>query len=419
MNAGGPTHAEVPPDTRPGALLLGGLRRGALLVFLPVFVAGQTLAWLTYAASGWYHPWSWFKIGLAQTLASVRVPFASTGLDPAEEASLQVAFGALTIAVLVLAFRAGREQARGLERSPRQAALAGSLIGFGFALPMFLAAFPITLGFPQFGIDRLRPVLWLALALPLVVGASAGALGGLGRSDIAVKGGSTWTRRAITAARCGALAFWWAIVLAFVGFLVLAAVSPGPTGAYARFVSRTGGSGAATVIQHAVLLPNQSVLFLTTSMGETTSLSLRGEPAVEITRTGISAVGDLGGFLAAYSGASGDQADFPSWFAVFWLIPLAGTLLGGRAAGSAVRTWGERLIRGTLAGCVFALVCTVAAWTATLVVPAWAGLTGGSVTLGPDVPATFARALVWGLAGCTLGALVLPRFARPRATGSR
>jgi len=62
----------------PGDVLISGLRRGALLVFLPVFVAGQALAWLTYAASRWYHPYSWFKIGLAETLSSVRTPFTAS-----------------------------------------------------------------------------------------------------------------------------------------------------------------------------------------------------------------------------------------------------------------------------------------------------------------------------------------------------
>ena len=73
MSAGFPTTLEVPPDTRSVALLRSGVRRGFVLVFLPVFVAGQAIAWLTYAVSGWYRPWSWFKIGLAETLASVRV----------------------------------------------------------------------------------------------------------------------------------------------------------------------------------------------------------------------------------------------------------------------------------------------------------------------------------------------------------
>jgi hypothetical protein len=375
-------------------------------------VAGQALAWLTYAASGWYHPWSWFKIGLAETLASVRVAFLTAGAEPA---TLQVAFGALTIAVLVLAFRAGREQARGLEPRPGHAALAGAAVAIGFALPMFLSAFPVTLGFPQFGIDRLHVVLWQALVLPLVVGASAGAAGGLAAANARLGTRSSWAQRGRAAVRGGAAAFWWGTVLAFMGFLVLAAVSPGPTGAYARFVSRTGGSGAATLIQHAVLLPNQSVLVLTTSMGATTTLTVGGEDAVELTRSGVSAVGPAGSFLAAYSGAASDHAAFPAWFALFLAVPLAATALGGRVAGMGARRWSERVVRGALAGLVYAVVCLIAAWAATLVVPAWSGLVGGSLMLGPSLPTVLALALAWGVGGCTLGALVLPRFAE-RAT---
>jgi hypothetical protein len=409
MSAGGPTRSEIPPDTRPGSLLLGGLRRGALLVFLPVFVAGQALAWLTYAASGWYRPWSWFKIGLAETLASVRVTFVTGGGEPA---TLRVAFGALTMAVLVLAFRAGREQARGFERRPWLAALAGSAVAPGLAVPMLLSAFPVTLGFPQFGIDRLHAVLWQALVIPLAVGGIAGALGGLAAADAQLEVASSWGRHARAAVRGGAAAFWWGVVFAFVGFLVLAATSPGPTGAYARFVSRTGGSGGATVIEHAVLFPNQSVLILTTSMGATTRLSVGGDAAVELTRDGVTAVSAPGTFLAAYTGAESDRASFPSWFAIFLFVPATATLLGGRLAGLGVDRWSERAVRGVLAGVVFAVICTVAAWSATLVVPAWSGLVGGSLVLGPRPITVFSLALEWGVVGSALGAIALPGFRR-------
>jgi len=408
MSSGGPIAAEVPPDTRPGALLLGGLRRGALLVFLPVFVAGQALAWLTYAASGWYHPWSWFKIGLAETLASVRVPFTSTETADGvtSVATLQVAMGALTIAVLVLAYRAGREQATGLEKRPGASALAGSAVGLGFAIPMFVAAFPITLGFPQFGIDRLQPVLWQAFVLPLGVASATGAVGGLAGAREVLEEGSAWSGRIAAAARGGATALWWGIVLSFIGFLVLAAVSPGPTGAYARFVGRTGGSGAATVIQHAVLLPNQSSMILAVSMGATARLSVAGDSAVELDRSGIATTSEAGSFLAAYLGTSGTSAGFPSWFAAFLLIPAAACVLGGRAAGQGVTARGERLARAALGGVVFALLCGLAAWAATLIVPAWARLIGGSVELGTPPPATAWLALVWGVVGGALGAVI-------------
>ena len=408
MSVGHAVGAELPPDTRPGALLLGGLRRGALLVFLPVFLAGQALAWLTYAASGWYHPWSWFKIGLAETLASVRVPFTSTETADgvASVATLQVAMGALTIAVLVLAFRAGREQARGLEKRPAASALAGSAVGLGFALPMFVAAFPITLGFPQFGIDRLQPVLWVAFTLPLAVAGSAGAIGGLAGAREQFEGSSAWAARCAAAARGGATAFWWGLVLSFVGFLALAAVSAGPPSAYARFVGRTGGSGAATVIQHAVLLPNQSAMILAVSMGATAELSVAGDAAVELDRSGVRTTSEAGSFLAAYVGADGTRAAFPSWYALFLLVPALACVLGGRAAAAGTKPMGERLVRGALAGVVFAVLCGLAAWGATLVVPTWANALGGSVSLGTAPFTTTALALGWGVVGGLVGAAI-------------
>jgi hypothetical protein len=206
------------------------------------------------------------------------------------------------------------------------------------------------------------------------------------------------------------------VVFAFVGFLIVAALSPGPTGAYARFASRTGGGGAALVIEHATLVPNQSVLVLTTAMGATTSLAISGEPAVAITRSGVTAVSAAGGFLAAYTGATSDHAAFPSWFAAFLLVPLVGTVLGGRTAGLGATRWGERAVRGLLAGVVYAIVCTIAAWGATLVIPAWSGLVGGSLTLGPEPATVFLLSLAWGVVGCGLGALTLPWSARASAT---
>jgi hypothetical protein len=229
----------------------------------------------------------------------------------------------------------------------------------------------------------------------------------------ALERGSARARRAVAAARGGAAAFGWGVILAFVATLVVAAVSTGPTGAYARFLARTGAGGAATVIQHALLLPNQSVLVLTTSMGATTSLSVGGRPAVEVTRAGVDAVSPEGQFLAAYAGAADDQASFPAWFVGLWLVPLAATLLGGRAVAVRSDPRTERAVRGALAGVVFATLCVAAAWAATLVVPAWADTVGGSVSFGPSLASVGLVSLVWGVVGCALGAATLPPPDRP------
>jgi hypothetical protein len=143
-------------------------------------------------------------------------------------------------------------------------------------------------------------------------------------------------------------------------------------------------------------------------MGATTSLSVGGRPAVEVTRAGVDAVSPEGQFLAAYAGAADDQASLPAWFVGLWLVPLGATLLGGRgvAARSDPRT--ERAVRGALAGLVFATLCIAGAWAATLVVPAWADTVGGSVSFGPSLASVGLVSLVWGVAGCALGAATLP-----------
>ena len=160
------------------------------------------------------------------------------------------------------------------------------------------------------------------------------------------------------------------------------------------------------MIQHAVLLPNQSAMFLAVSMAATAQLSVAGETAVALDRSGIRTTSEAGSFLAAYVGANGTSAVFPAWFALFLSIPAAARVLGGRAAGVGVAGRGERLARGALGGFVFAVLCGMAAWGATLVVPTFASALGGSVSLGTEPLTTTALALAWGLAGGLLGAAV-------------
>ena len=426
MSAGWPVRQELPPDTRPPALILSGLRRGALIVFLPVFIAGQAIAWLTYAVSGWYRPWSWFKIGLAQTLASVRVTFTSAhpatsrlsqalGGGRVTEAVLQVAIGALTVAVVVLAFRAGREQARGLERRPKAAAPAGATVGIGFALPMLAIALPVSLTFPQFDVRSLHPVLWQAALLPLVVGSVCGAAGGAAAARGALEETPTGVRL-VVAARGGFTALWFGLALAFIGFLLLAIFQPAATGAYARFVNRSGGDGAVVLVQHALLLPNQSSMILSTSMGAPTTLSVGDHLAARITLAGIRPVGSAGSFLATLLGSPRSGIDFPHWYLGFLVVPAAATLVGGRRAGTGSPSGREALVRGSLTGVVYAALCGVTAWAAAVVLPPWAGAIGGSLRLGTDVVPTTLLALVWGVGGGVAGASLSRRWPEKRPT---
>lgn len=410
MSAGGPTRAEIPPDTRPSALLLSGLRRGVAQVFLPVALAGQALAWIAYAITGVYRPWSWLKIGFAYELASVRVPFLVTQPDPSPPAVAQmtVALGALTVAVVVLAFRAGRDQGYGLERRPLAAAVAGGVVGLGFAVPSLAIALPTRLAFPAVDVVLLRPEIWAAFAAPLVVGGGAGAIGGVATAHAHLEA-APWGARAVAAARGGFTALWWGLGLAFVGFLALAAVESGATRAYGRTVGDLGAGGAVAVVHHALLLPNQSAMILAASMGAPVELFV-GESGISIALGGIETIGDAP--LFDLLAVPDDGVDLPSWYLAFVLIPLAGTIAGGRRAGEGARSPRERALAGALAGIVYGLGVTAAAWAATIEVPVLTGFFGGATRLGPNLGRTVVAGLVWGIAGCAIGAVLSP--SRPR-----
>ena len=396
MSATGLRRAELLPDTRPSALLLTGLRRGVLLVFVPVALAGQAIAWLEYAVSGLYRPWSWAKIGVAYSLASVRVPFHVTTADlgvasgPRTEGSslLVIAVGVLTVVVLVLAYRAGRAQAQGSERRPLAAGMGGSAVGLGFAVPMFIVAIPVELRFPNLGISSLRPVLWSAFVLPLAVGGLAGA---------------------------AAFALAWGLGFAFLGFLVLAATENRATTAYGRGIGELDRAGAVLVVHHALLLPNQSAMILATSMGEPTELRLQDELVATVRVSGVDVSGGFAALLGARGGASFTYA-FPGWYRLFWLVPVIATILGGRTL-SAVdadasrhprRARRDALVRAAMAAPIFAVLSGAAAWASSITVPLPLSVVSGALHLGADPSWTALFALAWGAVGCVIGSQ-LPR----------
>lgn len=414
MSAGGPTRAEIPPDTRPSALALQGFRRGTLLVFLPVALAGQALAWTGYLISGAFRPASWMKIGFAYALTAVRVPFEVTqrdlgGPERVQTETMTVALGALTVAVVVLAFRAGRDQARGLERRPVAAAASGAIVGVGFAVPSLLIAAPVRLTFPGAGLASVRPVLWTALVVPLVVGALIGAVGGLAAARERLEG-SAAGRWIVAGAHGGFTALWSGLALAFLAFLIVAVLQTGMTRAYGRAMGGAGAGGAVAVVHHALLLPNQSAMVLSASMGAPVEFTA-GTRGATIEITGVERSGE-GSLLFGLIGLEEGRLSLPAWFWLFLAVPIAATITGGRRAGEGARSPRERALVGALAGVVYAAGVTLTAWVATLVVPVLTALFGGPARLGPDLGRTFVLGLSWGLVGCVVGALVSPKRSR-------
>jgi len=302
---------------------------------------------------------------------------------------------------VVLAFRAGKEQGRAVEKRPAAAALAGAAVGLGFALPMFVGAFLVQLSFPNLGVDSLRPVLWQAFVLPLAAGGALGIAGGLSAARETLERSRSGARLA-AAVRGGFTALWWGLALAFVGFLVLAAIESGVTGSYARSVRDAGRGGAVLVTHHALLLPNQSAMILATAMGSPTALTVGADTAARVSIDGVRAYGN---YRLIVFGIGHRPVSFGWWRWCFLLVPACATVLGGRRAARGTKSRGEALLRGGLGGLVFAGLAGLVAWTATITLPLLV-LFGSSPSLGPDPWRTAAVGAAWGVLGGLLGALV-------------
>jgi hypothetical protein len=392
----------APPDTRPGALVLAGVRRGFLVVFLPVALGAQVVAFLGFAISGAYGPWSWVKIGLGYALMSARVPFdvtvrrsaTLTASDASVPRTLALALGALTIAVVVLAFRAGRAQARGLERDPGQAVAAGVTVGLGLALPMGIVAILVRLSFPRAGVTALEPVLWTAFTLPLVLVCASGAAGGLtaARGALARGGPGAFILRA---ARAAASMVWWGLVFGTIAFLVLIAVRPSATRWYARTLGDAGAGGAVAIVHHALLVPNQSAMILATASGSPVRLTAGDTILVSVSLTEVDATGFGGDAIALGRG-----------YLVFLLVPALAAIMGGRSAGEGARSARVAIACGALAGGIYALLAGVLAWASSVQAPL-PGL-GSQASLGSAPAVTAALGAAWGVAGGVVGALIGP-----------
>lgn len=375
--------------------LVTALARGAV-AFAWIALAGQAIAFAVYAVSGLYRPWSWVKIGLLYVLSfcGTALEVTAPALGPAPlRVRLVLMLG--TALVVSVAFRAGAAVVRSA-RPPGvgSAAAWGAAPAVPFAVLAGLGSLLVSLRFPDDGIERLRPVTWESFVLPLVLVAAAGAVGGVAA---VVRGRPT---RLTEATAGGWRMFLAALLLAFAGVLVLAAIEPGVTGAYARGLQGMGSGGAVLFGHHLLLLPNQSIDVLAPSMGGATELEAGGG-VTRLTIGGISP-GEGIGLLAGW-GPEG--VDFPPGYLLFLAVPAIATVMGGRRAAEDAMFRRERAIRGAIAGTVFASLVAVGTVMATIVV---SGSTGWQGRLGPAVASTVLLALAWGVGGGIVGAL-LPR----------
>ena len=361
------------------------------------------------------------RIGWLYTLGFNRVAIRIVGIAP--DAGYAITFqgavlGGTALVILVL-YRIGATQANAA--APVRSRLAiGLAVALGYALPIAIvtAIMHLRLGTPGTFLPEhvdIHGVVWQSFLLPLAIGFAACAAG-LFLAD--PDGLPPRIRAWITG---GWRAFGWALGLSLVGLLVLATLRPQGTAHYSRIVTAPGPRAASLLLgHHLALAPNEAIFLLTPAMGG--CVSARGSAgAVDVLcpRT----VPDLGrgnDVLDAWviklldQGRELPTAPAPAAMLLLLLVPASAVAVAGRGLGRAAGSRREALIRAVGATAVFASLVTAAAWasTFTLTVTLAASDTAGRSTwirLGPRLPELTGLAIVWGLVGLSVGAIVSVR----------
>jgi hypothetical protein len=370
---------------------------GGASAFLWLAIGCQLLAILTFFLTGTRDLVTWAKVGLLETVLSLRsaVELRLPGLPiPGEErvptrpieVSLVFVPMMLTVAFVWLCARAGRravDQRASLNPWPT-VALAAAGAGAPVALLAALAAVPVRLSLPVAS-ARIVAAPASAAVWGFVLAAAATGLGAAIR-----RASRSTVGRAL---RGGLIAYGWALLLLVVGVLAIAAFEPGATRAYVRWLGDTGPIAPAVFGVHVLALPAQSALLMAPASGACIDL-LAGSPALELCpwRLDPSAIG--ASLVPARTLLS------PGLWLLSTVPPIA-ALIGGRRAALAVA--GRRAIGlGAASGLVFAVLAILGAWFAT---PSLGGSAPAFVplTLRIGWPWFVAGAIAWGLLGGAVG----------------
>jgi Family of unknown function (DUF6350) len=367
----------------------------ALAVYL---AAGRPFRAWSFAKIGWLYLLSFSRVGLEVRLSLGPILGASASTPVYR---VHVAFLLGTAFAGWLLFRAGGSAARRANGSAARRALAGALIAPGYALPAFIVALAATIRLPQIAVESIRPIAWQALVFPLAMAAAVGGAGGLRTSrDLVNERDAPGSRaRAWVDGGCRMLAA--SIGLALVGLLVLAALHPADVRTYVRWHQRSGRTGAITLVHEALSLPNVGVWLLTPAMGGC-------DVAEGTTNTPILCPG---GVVDPFGVARLDLSTIPlpRYAFLLLLVPAGAALVGGATAARGARSNGERALRGLGAGIVFAPLAGGAAWLSGIGLSGVRSPLGGLrlERIGPRPWQTAALALVWGVVGGTVGAMVV------------
>jgi hypothetical protein len=399
--------SQAPPGPRRGladaARTTGRAAVGGTLAFATLIVVGQLVGVVGFLLVGGYGLWSWAKVGLLTALLSLRADVVGTARGAPIFAGADVSIGlhlrfvpmVLTIGFLVLAAAAGRRAARA--RSGRVPLLAAGLVAVGAAVPAALLAMTcatlVRLSFPVFDlrlrVDIAGAGLWTAALT------AAGA--GIGAYLEAARG-----RAAASALRGGLTAYGWALGLLAIGVFVVATLEPAVTRGYVDALSSLGTGGGILFSAHLLAIPAQSALLFAPAAGS--CLELVGEGSLfELCPWHLAASGPAGGMLFP------DALPLSPWLWLLSPIPAVAATLGGRrsVAGTTNAAWRAAGL-GAAAGVAFASLVVVGGW---VVAPQLSSdfIPARHISMHPAWAGTALAALLWGVAGGVLGALLARR----------
>jgi hypothetical protein len=413
------------------------LARGAL-AFLVVAAVGQALAlavWVVgdtgaslaaFVRIGWMYVGAFHHVAIELDVPDLDVNVTGPG---ATSLSLGVALLTITGAAMWLLSHEGRAVADRVGGGPLARLWHGAKVAPGYALPAFaLAAIvevrtPLRLGAFASGELHVALSTWQALVFPLAIAAAAGVVGGL-RSSIGSRDPEARPPPVVAAAVAGGWRmFALAIVLSLAGLFVVGVVRPdGPealltpsTARYWRAVLDRPAPGLVLLGHHLALAPNEALWALVPAMGG--CVGVRGSASADVLCYGRfpTAVGTTLQPLTPGEAVPlplGDTtfARAPIGYALFLLVPIVATTLGGRRAAERHGTRGREAVGvGWAAGVVFAGLVTAGALLSTVTIGYGAafgeGSSAGWVIVGPNVVTAGLLALAWGVVGGVFGAV--------------
>ncbi|MGH2682610.1 MAG: cell division protein PerM [Actinomycetota bacterium] len=371
------------------------------------------------------------RLEVPQTPAS---PFAGP-LDFSFTLSVALMLG--TFLGLWLLYRGGRSVGLSAGGVAWARALHGAKVAIPYAVLSFAMAFVATFSIdlpqspflPTGGPFEFGPSLLAALLWPLGLGILAGGLGGLASGERWISPGGAAARvRAVM--RGGLTMTLYALLLAFLGYLVVVALNPDvPLPFSPDFFEAVGSQGLAglnLLLVTILVVPNIAVWVLVPAMGGSMGFDLAGFSFQFLSYgrfpTGATQIPQTATPVPIPGLPQLETA--PAAYFLFLLVPLAATILGGwwAARRAPARSPGDGAAVGAMTGVVFAAAITLLVVLASIGIGFSAGIQAlaqsGRGHIGPPILLGALLSLVWGVGGGALGGLLGGRRPSPVAAPS-